>query len=239
MNKYEIIKRIENFAPCESAETWDCSGFIAETGRQEVSKIMLCLTPTEEVITQAIAQNCDMIISHHPMFYVDFSSTLITDEYTPRIDMYCAHTNMDKADGGTTDTLIKVLGLENYKKTVEHDFLRMIELPAPEQTEIFAGRLKTVSPDLRYVNNKNIAKVSKVMFCAGSGADFIEEAQKLGGDCLVTGDLKFHTALDSGIVVFDIGHFESEILILPVFASIIGKGVEIVFAKEKSPFIKL
>ena len=239
MNKYEIIKRIENFAPCESAETWDCSGFIAETGRQEVSKIMLCLTPTEEVITQAIAQNCDMIISHHPMFYVDFSSTLITDEYTPRIDMYCAHTNMDKADGGTTDTLIKVLGLENYKKTVEHDFLRMIELPAPEQTEIFAGRLKTVSPDLRYVNNKNTKTVSKIMFCAGSGADFIEEAQKLGGDCLVTGDLKFHTALDSGIVVFDVGHFESEILILPVFASIIGKGVEIVFAKEKSPFIKL
>ena len=42
MNKYEIIKRIENFAPCESAETWDCSGFIAETGRKEVSKIMLC-----------------------------------------------------------------------------------------------------------------------------------------------------------------------------------------------------
>ena len=239
MNKYEIIKRIENFAPCESAETWDCSGFIAETGRQEVSKIMLCLTPTEEVINQAIAQNCDMIISHHPMFYLKLDSVLLTESFKPRIDMYCAHTNMDKADGGTTDTLIKVLGLENYKKTVEHDFLRMIELPAPEQTEIFAGRLKAVSPDLRYVNNKNIAKVSKVMFCAGSGADFIEEAQKLGGDCLVTGDLKFHTALDSGIVVFDIGHFESEILILPVFASIIGKGVEIVFAKEKSPFIKL
>ena len=239
MNKYEIIKRIENFAPCESAETWDCSGFIAETGRQEVSKIMLCLTPTEEVINQAIAQNCDMIISHHPMFYLKLDSALLTESFMPRIDMYCAHTNMDKADGGTTDTLIKVLGLENYKKTVEHDFLRRIELPAPEQTEIFAGRLKTVSPDLRYVNNKNTKTVSKIMFCAGSGADFIEEAQKLGGDCLVTGDLKFHTALDSGIVVFDIGHFESEILILPVFASIIGKGVEIIFAKEKSPFIKL
>lgn len=239
MNKYEIIKRIENFAPCESAETWDCSGFIAETGRQEVSKIMLCLTPTEEVINQAIAQNCDMIISHHPMFYLKLDSALLTESFMPRIDMYCAHTNMDKADGGTTDTLIKVLGLENYKKTVEHDFLRMIELPAPEQTEIFAGRLKTVSPNLRYVNNKNTKTVSKIMFCAGSGADFIEEAQKLGGDCLVTGDLKFHTALDSAIVVFDIGHFESEILILPVFASIIGKGVEIVFAKEKSPFIKL
>ena len=75
--------------------------------------------------------------------------------------------------------------------------------------------------------------------CGVSFEEALKEAQKLGGDCLVTGDLKFHTALDSGIVVFDIGHFESEILILPVFASIIGKGVEIVFAKEKSPFIKL
>ena len=61
----------------------------------------------------------------------------------------------------------------------------------------------------------------------------------MGADCLVTGDLKFHTALDSEIVVFDIGHFESEILILPVLKDIIGDGVEVVFAKENSPFITI
>lgn len=237
MNKYEIIKRIENFAPCESAETWDCSGFIAETGRQEVSKIMLCLTPTEEVINQAIAQNCDMIISHHPMFYLKLDSALLTESFMPRIDMYCAHTNMDKADGGTTDTLIKVLGLENYKKTVEHDFLRMIEVKSPMLVEDFANLLKKVSPRLRYVNNKKVKEISRIMFCAGSGADFIDDTKMLGGDCLVTGDLKFHSAMDSDIVVFDIGHFESEILILPVFKNIIGNDVEIIFSQEKSPFL--
>lgn len=52
----------------------------------------------------------------------------------------------------------------------------------------------------------------------------------------MTGDLKFHTALDSEIVVYDIGHFESEILILPVFEKILGEDIEIVYAKEHSPF---
>ena len=37
-------------------------------------------------------------------------------------------------------------------------------------------------------------------------------------------------------MVYDIGHFESEILILPVFEEIIGNNVEIVYAKEQSPF---
>ena len=70
MNKYEITKRIEKFAPKERAQSWDCVGFMTETSKQEVSKIMLALTPTNEVIEQALEQNCDMIISHHPLFFV-------------------------------------------------------------------------------------------------------------------------------------------------------------------------
>ena len=49
--------------------------------------------------------------------------------------------------------------------------------------------------------------------------------------------MKFHTALESPIVLFDIGHFESEILVLPVFEKIIG--LECVYADEKSPFINI
>lgn len=42
----------------------------------------------------------------------------------------------------------------------------------------------------------------------GSGAEFIQEAFEYGADALVTGDFKFHTALDSPIILFDLGHFE-------------------------------
>ena len=53
---------------------------------------------------------------------------------------------------------------------------------------------------------------------------------------IVTGDIKFHTALDSPIVIFDIGHFESEILVLQVFEKLL-PDVETIRADEKSPFI--
>ncbi len=236
MNKYEIANRIENFAPLVSAESWDSSGWIVDkSGCDEVSKIMLCLTLTLEIVQQALTQKCDMIVSHHPMFYVPCKTPLVKD-FVPQINMYCAHTNMDKANGGTTDTIIKTLNLEDKKINIEHEFLRFVEFDNGIDIEEFSKMLSKISPNARLVNNRHAQKLNRIAFCAGSGAEFINEAKDLGADCLVTGDLKFHTALDSEIVVYDIGHFESEILILPVFENIIGKDVEIVYAKEQSPF---
>lgn len=225
MDKYEIVNRIEKFAPLDSQEDWDCSGWVVDVpGHNDVLKIMLCLTITDDVIKQAKEQNCDMIISHHPLFEVPIA--------WKNIDIYCAHTNMDLAKGGTTDTLIKTFGFE----VKENDnFVRYVDTDTT--VEDFVKKLRKISPNMRYVNNNNTLKLKRIAFCAGSGSEFIHEAFKNGADAYVTGDLKFHTALDSLIVVFDIGHFESEIMILDVFKNLVGNGVDVVFAKEKSPFI--
>lgn len=227
MNKYDIIRKIENFASVETADPWDCVGFEVETENVEVSKVMLCLTVTDSVVEQARAEKCDMIISHHPLFYVPL-------EWSD-IDIYSAHTNLDKANGGTTDTLIQSLDFKQNEQEAQA-FLRFVDFDTPLSLDIFIQKLKKISPNLRYVNNKNIQHIKKAAFCAGSGAEFINTAQEYGADCLVTGDLKFHTALDSQIIVFDIGHFESEILILPVLKSKIGDEIEVIFAREQSPF---
>lgn len=230
MNKYEITKRIEKFAPLETQEKWDCSGWVVETENQDIKKIMLCLTVTDDVVRQAREQNCDMIVSHHPLFNVSIKYK--------NIDIYCAHTNLDRAKGGTTDTLIKTLGLAKFIVANSGEgFVRYINYETSLQD--FVKRLKKISPHLRYVNNKGVTQLKQIAFCAGSGTEFIQEAFENGGDALVTGDLKFHTALDSPIVVFDIGHFESEVLVLPVFEQIIGNGIGFVYAKEKSPFISI
>lgn len=230
MNKYEITKRIEKFAPLETQEKWDCSGWLVETENQDIQKIMLCLTVTDDVVRQAREQNCDMIVSHHPLFNVSIKYK--------NIDIYCAHTNLDRAKGGTTDTLIKTLGLAKFiVANSDEGFVRYINYETSLQD--FVKRLKKISPHLRYVNNKGVTKLKRIAFCAGSGTEFIQEAFENGADALVTGDLKFHTALDSPIVVFDIGHFESEVLVLSVFEQIIGNGIGFVYAKEKSPFISI
>lgn len=230
MNKYEITKRIEQFAPLETQEKWDCSGWVVETENQDIQKIMLCLTVTDDVVRQAREQNCDMIVSHHPLFNVSIKYK--------NIDIYCAHTNLDRAKVGTTDTLIKTLGLAKFIVANSGEgFVRYINYETSLQD--FVKRLKKISPHLRYVNNKGVTKLKRIAFCAGSGTEFIQEAFENGADALVTGDLKFHTALDSPIVVFDIGHFESEVLVLSVFEQIIGNGIGFVYAKEKSPFISI
>lgn len=225
MQKAEIYAILNKFAPPELAENWDCSGIAIETATDEIKKVMLALTVTDDVVAQAKANNCDMIISHHPLFFVPF-------KYKD-INIFSAHTNLDLTEGGTTDELIKTLGLI---KNSQNSFVRYVELPDAISVKEFAKKLSYISPNLRYVNNFNLEKIKKIGFCAGSGADFIETAKDDGADAFVTGDLKFHTALDSPIVLFDIGHFESEILILKVFENLLKNKVEIVFAKEKSPF---
>lgn len=223
MDKYEIIRRIEEFAPPELAEIWDCSGWLVETRKPDVSKIMLCLTVTENILKQAKEQGCDMIISHHPLFCVPIE--------WHDIDIYCAHTNLDRTPGGTTDTLINALQMPQGQVC---DFLRYVNIEITLDDLI--KKLKIISPNLRYVNNKYITGLKKIAFCAGSGAEFINEALENGADALVTGDLKFHTALESPIAVFDIGHFESEILVLSVFEKLLSD-IETIRAEESSPFL--
>ena len=224
MNKYEIVKKIEEFAPPETQEKWDCSGWgVNVTDNCRVYKILFALTITDKIIRQARDKGCDMIISHHPLFYVPLE--------WKDINIYCAHTNLDKAEGGTTDRLIKELG---FTKTESYEFVRVVKLDKPVSVEELREKLLKIAPNLRYINNYGTTTIKSIGFCAGSGSEFISETDT---DAFVTGDLKFHTALDCRQVVFDIGHFESEIFAPKILKEITEVGEKGVIADEKSPFI--
>ena len=152
MDKHEIVRKIEKYAPLELAENWDCSGWTVNTCKCDVKKVMLALTVTEDIIKQAREKNCDMIISHHPLFFVPLSWC--------DIDIYSAHTNMDRTEGGTTDKLINSLGLE--KAANIGDFVRLVSLDNEMNIQDFIKILKKFSPDLRYVNNYNKKTLKKV-----------------------------------------------------------------------------
>ena len=224
MNKYEIVKKIEEFAPLDKQEKWDSSGWIVDKNSINVNKVLFALTITDKIYEQALKNNCDMIISHHPLFSVPIKYK--------NIDMYCAHTNFDKADGGTTDLLIQALG---YIAKPYNDFVRIVELK--EETDVYdvKSRLMTISPKLRMINNNDTKKIRTIGFCAGSGAEFINETPC---DAFVTGDVKFHAAIEANKVVFDIGHFESERVAVSYLRTITGiSEKEGLIADEKSPFI--
>ena len=108
--------------------------------------------------------------------------------------------------------------------------MRIVELETPITVDELQEKLLKISPRLRYVNNCGAKTVRTIGFCAGSGSEFIG-----GTDAFVTGDVKFHTALEAKSVVFDIGHFESEIFAPELLREI--TGIDGVIADEKSPFI--
>ena len=232
MNKYDIVRKIEEFAPLETQENWDCSGWIVERDKDDEQpfpidrinrhfpqRVMFALTVTDDVVNQALKLGCNMIICHHPLFYVPL--------WYRQINIYAAHTNLDIAEGGTTDFLIQKLG---FTKTRNDGFVRIVELENEMTVEELRNKLLQISPRLRYVNNQNVQTIKTIGFCAGSGSEFIGNT-----DAFVTGDLKFHTALDAKSVVFDIGHFESEIFAPELLSKI--TGIKGVIANEKSPFM--
>ena len=215
-------------APPDTQEAWDCSGWIVDAENIiEVNKVMLALTITDDVVAQARKKKCDMIISHHPLFYVPL-------EYRD-IDMYCAHTNLDKAKGGTTDTLIDELRLD-VKFFETEEFVRYLEFKKEITLDNLLKHVKRLSKNARYVNNNKKTYIKNVAVCSGSGSEFIKDAEEKGFDAFITGDLKYHTAVDSNIIVIDMGHFESERPVLKTLKNKLQENVEIIYAKEKSPF---
>ncbi len=231
MNTKEIINLIENFAPLETQEGWDNCGVQIDFDDREIKKVLLALDVTEQSINQAIEKKCDMLISHHPLFFVPFS-------FNNNIPIYSAHTNLDKADGGTTDTIIETLDFKHSQKV--GDFLRIVELNQQMSLNDLINLLKDKLEleAIRVVNNLNQQSVKKVAFCAGSGVDFAGEAQRSGAEVFITGDLKYHNALDSKIVLIDIGHFESERPVLKTIKKLLEPlNIEVIIADEKSPFI--
>ncbi|HQJ37994.1 MAG TPA: Nif3-like dinuclear metal center hexameric protein, partial [Bacillota bacterium] len=64
-----IAGMLDELAPRSLAESWDNVGLLVGDGRKRVSRVMVCLDVTEWVIEEAVDNNVDMIISHHPMIF--------------------------------------------------------------------------------------------------------------------------------------------------------------------------
>lgn len=85
-------------------------------------------------------------------------------------------------------------------------------------------------------------KVRRVAVVAGSGSEFARAAREAGADLFVTGDMKYHQALEAAageMPVADVGHGSAEKWILPEFRRVLagrfGKGLAIRVFMEEEP----
>lgn len=117
-------------------------------------------------------------------------------------------------------------------------------LPAPLDIEEFIAIVKDKLDikNLRLIGNTG-KKVEIVAVFCGSFDDDITETVKKKAEILITGDVKYHTAVElseEGLCVIDAGHFNTERIILPRIAEFIQKsfpGVTVnISTMEEDPF---
>ena len=99
----QIIEQLEEIAPGAYAENWDNVGLLVGTKQREAKRILVALDATDSVIQQAVEQNVDLLITHHPMIFSsfkrvndeDFIGRRIITLVENHISYYAMHTNCD------------------------------------------------------------------------------------------------------------------------------------------------
>ena len=124
VNGNEIIQLFESWSPKKYAcMPNDPIGLALGTLNKQVRNVLVTLDVTDAVVEEAIAQNCELIIAHHPPIFAKLSN-LRTDNPQGQlyekilkndIAVYAAHTNLDVAPGGVNDLLADALQLENRR----------------------------------------------------------------------------------------------------------------------------
>ncbi len=248
-NLNKIIAKIEQFAPLELAESWDNSGWQLYLGNKTINKIMLAVSPTIDVIEDAVNKGCDLLITHHPLIFSGIKS-LSTDNYSDlplikavqnNLQIYSAHTNLDVTKGGIADLLAEKIGLKGicHLNIPENgNFGRQGELKNSENLIELVDKIKKALDidKLKLINPSEVQNIKTVAVVPGSGGSFIADLQDI--DLYITGDIKYHDALTvKDFAVIDIGHLESEKIILEKLANLLKKlDAEIFIAEEKTPW---
>ncbi len=231
----DIFELLNKFAPVERKMDFDNVGFLVGSGETEVSKILVALDITDEVVQEAVDVGAQLIVSHHPLFFSlksvndsDATGRKIVKLISNGISAICMHTNLDAADGGVNDALACTVGLNDMEilvpegtdsNGIEYCCGRVGVLRRPVE---MAKYLETVKKGLntnglRYYDSGN--PVNKVAVVGGSGGSYLEQAYAIGCDTIITADVKYDVFLrakELGMNIIDGDHFCTENVVVPV-----------------------
>ncbi len=115
----DIIEIIDTIAPFQLAEEWDNVGLQVGDPSAPVSRIMVSLDAGNEAVDAAVAEQCQLLLTHHPLIFrplqrislADPSGAIIGKALRNSLSIVSLHTNFDIAEGGVNDLLADKLGV--------------------------------------------------------------------------------------------------------------------------------
>lgn len=209
----QVLDELRRFAPPELAQDWDNVGLLVDAGRP-VTGVLTALDITAEVVQEAAARGCELIVAHHPVIFHPIKALAPGDVpallVQKGISAICMHTNLDAAEGGVNDTLAAILGMRDTRSFAD-GCGRIGTVDETSAAALAAFCQKTLGPGVHYVEaGRPVRCLAEV---SGAGGSYWQEAMALGADCLVTGEAAHHNGIDArrcgfGLVVA--GHWGTE-----------------------------
>jgi dinuclear metal center YbgI/SA1388 family protein len=153
----EVINHLEELAPLNYAEDFDNVGLLVGDKHAKVTGILVTLDTLETVIDEALAKNCNLIVSFHPIIFKGLKK-ITGKTYVERtvlkaikndIAIYAIHTALDNALKGVNDVICNTLGLTRKKILI------------PQK-----GTIKKLTT---YVPTKDAESLRTELFKAGAG----------------------------------------------------------------------
>lgn len=232
----DVYAALNRRYPMALKEPWDSAGVISGDWRGSVSRILVAVDITAELLDEAVAVGADCIVSHHPLVLPRHS--IVSDPWKFRlmaranvlnVALLNAHTNADNARPGVTDALCDALGV------VECDALmptsldsvtgtgRIGTLATPMTLDAFVSLISRAVPGAKpRTNGRGSDVVRRVAVCGGAGDSLLDVVRSTDADVYVTSDLRHHPVLEhveaGGCTLIDIEHSEAEAVWLPQLA---------------------
>lgn len=119
----DIMAHLESLAPISLQESYDNSGLLVGSPSWRVNAALICLDCTPEIVEEAKAKGCNLIIAHHPIVFSglkkingkNYVERTIIAAIKNDIAIYAIHTNLDNVKNGVNQKICEKLGLVNTK----------------------------------------------------------------------------------------------------------------------------
>ena len=219
----KISAVFEEFSPLRFQCEWDNTGWNIFLNN-DVSGIYVCLDVNRGVIENAVKNNCNVILSHHPLLFSAVRSidennaigSLILELAKNNIALFCAHTSVDSAPWGINGYIADALNMKDKEYLMPvcdgEAGLGIVGDVSKCTLADIAGMVKEkLSIDVVRVSGSADAIIKRAAVCSGAAGDMVGLARQKGADVYITGEIKHNYYIENkDIALIEAGHYDTE-----------------------------
>ena len=234
-----------NLFPKNDALEWDKTGIIVGDPCAKLTGVAIALDATLEAVRIASELGASVLLTHHPVFLGGMeeihpymqgrigSDAVVYEAISRGLALMNFHTCLDTSEQAL-HVLPSMLNLafETVLQPFDHarqkGFGSLCSIKPDESglslSQLAARCVAVFGRMPRVWGNENLV-LSKVATTTGSAGDLLQSCLDASCDCLVCGEVRYHSALDAlaaGLSIIELGHDVSELPLCAVLASATG-----------------